>query len=216
MPAEPDSTSPPGLYPIALRLAGERCLVVGAGAVAVAKVLGLLEAGADVDVVAPEVDDAMRELPVTVHQRRYVSPEVAGYRLVITATDDAEVNRRVFLDAEAEGVLVNSADDPDNCRFTLMSRFRRGSLLVTVSTDGRSPAVAAWLRRRIEADVGDEYATLVDVAAEVRARILASGASTEGLGWKSALDSGILELIREGRVVEAKERLETCLSSSSD
>lgn len=206
----------PGGYPISLRLAGQRCLVVGAGRVAVSKVNGLLEAGAEVDVVAPDVDDEMRALPVTIHERPYASPEVAGYRLVITATDDADVNRRVFLDAEAQGVLVNSADDPQNCRFTLMSRFRRGSLLVTVSTDGRSPAVAAWLRRRIEADIGEEYATLVDVAAEVRARILASGASTEGLGWNSALDSGILELIREGRVVEAKERLEACLSSSSD
>lgn len=207
----------PGGYPVALRMVGESALVVGGGPVAASKVAGLLAAGAVVDVVAPDVVDDLRALPdVTVHERRYETSDIAGRRLVITATDDPAVNRRVFEECEAAGVLVNSADDPENCRFTLMSRFRRGKLLVTVSTDGRSPAVAAWLRRRIEADVGEEYATLVEVAHEVRAQILAEGRSTEGLGWNSALDSGILELIREGRVIEAKERLEACLSSSSD
>jgi precorrin-2 dehydrogenase/sirohydrochlorin ferrochelatase len=216
MPAErPEAAT--GGYPVSLRLAGERCLVVGGGPVAVSKVAGLREAGAVIDRVAPDIAPALRGLPdVTVHERRYETTDIAGHRLVVTATDDPTVNRQVFLDAEAAGVLVNSADDPQNCRFTLMSRFRRGALLVTVSTDGRSPAVSAWLRRRIEAEIGEEYATLVDVAADVRSAILASGRSSEGLGWKSALDSGILELIREGRVTEAKERLETCLLSSSD
>jgi precorrin-2 dehydrogenase/sirohydrochlorin ferrochelatase len=216
MPAErPEAAT--GGYPVSLRLAGERCLVVGGGPVAVSKVAGLREAGAVIDLVAPDIAPALRGLPdVTVHERRYETTDIAGHRLVVTATDDPTVNRQVFLDAEAAGVLVNSADDPQNCRFTFMSRFRRGALLVTVSTDGRSPAVSAWLRRRIEAEIGEEYATLVDVAADVRSAILASGRSSEGLGWKSALDSGILELIREGRVTEAKERLETCLLSSSD
>ncbi|MEQ8716558.1 MAG: bifunctional precorrin-2 dehydrogenase/sirohydrochlorin ferrochelatase [Acidimicrobiales bacterium] len=216
MPADPPAAATGG-YPVSLRIAGERCLVVGGGPVAVSKVAGLREAGAVIDLVAPVVDPRLRDLPdVTVHERRYDSADIAGHRLVITATDDPAVNRQVFVDAEAAGVLVNSADDPQNCRFTLMSRFRRGALLVTVSTDGRSPAVSAWLRRRIEAGIGEEYGILVEVAAEVRSGILASGRSSEGLGWKSALDSGILELIREGRVTEAKERLETCLSSSSD
>ena len=110
---------------------------------------------------------------------------------------------------------VNSADDPANCSFTLPSRIRQGSLLVTFATGGRSPAVATWLRRRFSEEFGPEYGTLIDLLATEREALRASGRSSEGLDWQPALDSGMLELIREGRLAEAKERLQACLSSSS-
>ena len=110
---------------------------------------------------------------------------------------------------------VNSADDPAHCSLTLPARVRRGPILVTVSTEGRSPAVATWLRRRIEAELGPEYEALLEMSAEEREAIRSEGRSTEGLDWQRALDSGMLDLIREGRTDEAKERLRRCLSSSS-
>ena len=110
-------------------------------------------------------------------------------------------------------MFVNSADDPANCSFILPSRVRQGRLLVTFATGGHSPALATWLRRRFEAEFGPEYDTLIDVLSDERESIRSSGRSTEGLDWQSALDSGMLELIREGRVAEAKERLQACLSS---
>ncbi len=204
------------LYPVNVRVSGRRCLVVGGGRVAAGKVAGLVECGALVHVVAPVVADEVRAMAgdgVTWETRPYAAGEVSGYRLVITATDDPAVNHAVFADGEAAGVLVNSADDPDNCAFTLPSRIRQGRLLVTFATGGHSPAVATWLRRRFAEEFGPEYETLLTVLADEREVIRSSGRSTEGLDWQSALDSGMLELIREGRVAEAKERLQACLSS---
>lgn len=207
------------LYPVNLRVAGRPCLVVGAGRVAADKVAGLLECGAVVRVVAPEAGDELAEMlaagdtSLTWDQRPYRTDDLDGQLLVITATADPEVNHTVFVDARRAGVLVNSADDPANCSFILPSRIRRGRLLVTFATGGHSPALATWLRRRFEAEFGPEYDTLIDMLAEERASIRSSGRSTEGLDWQSALDSGMLELIREGRVAEAKERLQACLSS---
>ncbi len=213
------------LYPVNLRVADRRCLVVGGGRVAADKVAGLLECEALVHVVAPALGELLAEMVaaevaapeggarLSWDQRPYRIGDLDGRMLVITATDVAATNHQVFLDAQRAGVLVNSADDPGNCTFTLPSRVRRGHLLVTFSTGGHSPALATWLRRRFESEFGAEYDTLIDVLADARESIRAEGRSTEGLDWQEALDSGMLELIREGRVAEAKERLQACLSS---
>jgi siroheme synthase-like protein len=203
------------LYPVNLVLAGRRCLVVGGGRVATQKVRGLLEAGADVTVVAPQIADDIVALGVACERRRYRSPEAGDFRLALAATGDPVVNQQVFDDAEAAGVWINSADDPARCSFVLPAR-GRGRLLVTVSTGGHSPAVAAWLRERLDAELGEEYDLLIGVLAEVRSEIQATGRATESLDWRAALDSGILDLARAGRLEEAKERLRACLSSSSD
>lgn len=207
-------------YPANLVLRGRSVLVVGGGPVATQKVEGLLEGGADtVLVVAPEVTDAIaalgRDGVVRVERRAYRSPEAAEHRLVVTATSDRAVNHQVFLDADAAGVWVNSADDPANCTFTLPARVRRGTLLVTVATGGRSPALATWLRRRFEAEFGPEYDALVELLSAERESIKAQGRSTEGLQWQEALDRGLLDLLRADRHNEALELLRSCLSSSS-
>lgn len=204
------------LYPVNLIVADRRVLVVGAGRVAAQKVRGLVAAGAVVTVVAPDVDDAVRSQAVTVAQRPYRRGEAADYRLAVAATGDPEVNQQVFDDGEAAGVWVNSADDPEHCSVTLPARLDRGRLLVTVSTGGYSPAVASWVRDQISVDLGPEYDTLVGMLSEARSEVIRAGGSTEGLDWRKALDSGILDLIRAGRLEAAKERLGACLSSSSD
>ena len=201
------------LYPVNLSLAGRRCLVVGGGPVALSKARELVVCRAAVDVVAPEILEDFASLDgVICHKRPYETGEVVGYRLVITATSDPAVNRQVFLEGEEAGIWVNSADDPANCAFALPARVRQGPLLVTFSTSGSSPALSTWLRRRYGPEFGPEYAVLVEILTEHRARLQAEGTSTEGLDWQGALDSGMLELIREGRLAEAKERLQACLS----
>jgi precorrin-2 dehydrogenase/sirohydrochlorin ferrochelatase len=204
------------LYPVNLVLAGRRCLVVGGGRVAGQKVRGLLDAQAEVTVVAPDISDEITALGVACERRPYRSPEAGDYRLAIAATGDSDLNQQVHDDAEAAGVWVNSADDPDRCTFILPARVRRGRLLVTVSTGGHSPALSSWLRERLDAELGEEYDVLVGVLADVRSEIQATGRGTESLDWRAALDSGILELARAGRLEEVKERLRACLSSSSD
>jgi len=203
-------------FPVNLVLDGRRCLVVGGGRVAVRKVDGLLACGAQVRVVAPRLAPDLVDRPgVTCERRRWRPDDLDGVWLVVAATDDPTVNRAVFEAGEQARIWVNGADDPTNCSFTLPSVVRRGDLQVAVSTGGRSPALASWLRRRYEGELGPEYAVLLDLLATEREGLKAAGRSTEGLDWQSALDSDMLGLIRNGDLAHARERLLTCLSSSS-
>ena len=198
----------PTPYPANLLLTGQSVLVVGGGPVAVRKVEALLEAGARVTVVAPAAAASIVEQPdVTWLRRGYRPPEAGSYRLVVTATNDPAVNAQVARDCEAANVFVNSADDPANCTFTLPSVARREHLQVTVSTDGRSPALARWLRRRIEREIDSGYTALLELLSETRAEARAAFGTSEVPGWEAALDGGLLELMRVGRVDEARSLL---------
>ena len=189
------------LYPVGLIVEGKRVLVVGGGRVAADKARNLQACGADVHVVAAAVGDDVRALGVSVEERAYRPGEAGGgYRLVIAATDDPAVNARVRDDADAAGVWVNAADDPANCTFTLPAVLRRGPVTVAVATGGHSPALAAWLRDRLAADIGPEYEVLAALLAEARAR----GSRDD---WRKVLDSGILDDIKAGRIAQARERL---------
>jgi siroheme synthase-like protein len=184
--------------------------------VALTKVRGLVDAGARVTVVAPEIAPDVAALAEVAEARPYRPGEAAGYRFVIAATGDPGVNQQVFDDGEAAGVWVNSADDPQRCSAILPARVRQGRLTLTVSTGGHSPAVAAWVRGRLADEFGPEYDDLIGMLSEAREEVRAQGLGTERLDWRQALDSGILDLIRAGRLEAAKERLRACLSSSSD
>lgn len=212
-------------YPVSLIVEGRPCLVVGGGRVAARRVAALLECGAVVRVVAERVGPEVRALAgrprpgrggLELEERPYRRGEADGYHMVLAATDSREANRQVAADAAAAGVLVNSADDPAVCTFVLPAVARQGPVSVAVSTDGHSPALARWLRDRLAAGdaggLGPELAVLAELLAEKRDEIRASGRSTESVDWRPALDSDMLELIRTGRLDEARERLRECLS----
>jgi precorrin-2 dehydrogenase len=204
-------------YPANLIVARRRCVVVGAGRIAARKIEALLAAGADVRVVAPEIGSEVRAWAdkgdLEVVERAFEPADVDGAWLVTSATGDPDVDHAVFLAGDERHVWVNAADDPANCSFTLMSVVRRGDIVVTVGTGGRSPALAAWLKTRFEDELGPEYETLLDLLSEAREELRATGRSSEEVDWRHAIDSGMLELIRAGRVEEAKETLRACLSS---
>jgi siroheme synthase-like protein len=197
-------------YPVNLVVEGRAVLVVGGGRVATGKVRRLVESGARVTVVAPEISAEIEQLDVVCERRPYEGGEVARYRLAVTATG-TDVDAQVFAEGEAAGVWVNAADDPAHCSFTLPAVARRGPLSVAVSTDGRSPAMASWLKRRFEDELGPEYEVLLEILREQRDALRSAGTPTEGLAWREALDSGLLDLVRQGRIVEARERLQACL-----
>ncbi len=204
-------------YPVNLVVAGRRCVVVGAGRIAARKIEAILAAGAVVEVIAIEAVDEVRawadEGRLTLTERAFTPTDLDDAWLATTATGVPEVDRSVFEAGEARRVWVNSADDPANCSFTLTSVVRQGDLVVTIGTGGRSPALATWLRRRLGEELGPEYATLLDVLSEAREELRAEGRSSEEPDWQSALDSGMLDLIRAGNVEEAKEILRACLWS---
>jgi len=199
---------------------GRRCVVVGGGRIAARKIEALLDAGAEVHVVAPELTPEVREWHdagrLSASVRAFAPADLDGAWLVTAATDDPAANRAVAEAAEARRVWCNAADDPANCSFTLMSVVRQGDLVVTVGTGGRSPALATYLKDHVRQEMGPEWAELLELLAEARERVRGSGESSENVDWRRALDSGMLDLIRAGRRAEAKELLEACLSSSSD
>lgn len=204
-------------YPVNLVVTGRRCVVVGGGRIAARKIDALLAAGADVRVVAPEVGPEVRAWAddgrLTLDLRPFAPADLDDAWLATTATGVPAVDRAVFEAADARRIWVNSADDPAHCSFTLPSVVRQGDLVVAIGTGGRSPALATWLRRRLGDEMGPEYATLVDVLSEAREELRAAGRSLEDPDWQSALDSGMLDLIRAGHVEEAKEILRACLWS---
>ena len=210
-----------GGYPVNLLVAGRRCVVVGAGRIAARKIEALLDAGADVHVVAPGARRrrarlGRRRVGVTVVERTFAPDDLDGAWLATAATPDPAVNRAVFDAGESRRVWVNSADDPEHCSFTLMSVVRQGDLVVTIGTGGRSPALATLPQGSTSVRRwGPSTAPSSTCCPRPARRCGRTGRSSEDADWQRALDSGMLDLIRTGRVAEAKELLETCLSSSS-
>jgi siroheme synthase-like protein len=202
-------------YPVNLVVRDRRCVVVGAGRIAARKIEALVTAGARVHVVAPEVGDEVRAWAaagtLTTSERAFAAADLDGAWLATTATGIPAVDRAVFEAGEARDVWVNAADDPANCSFTLMSVVRQGDLVVAIGTNGRSPALATYLRDHVREEMGPEWAALLELLSEAREEMRAGGRSSETADWRRALDSGILDLVREGRELEAKELLRSCL-----
>ncbi len=185
--------SPPRLS-AQLDLDGAPCLVVGGGAVATRRSQRLRESGADVTVVAPEATEELRRADVTHHARTYQDGEAASYRLVVAATDDAEVNARVQRDAEAAGVWCNRADQPGGGALAFPAVARTGRVGIAVSTEGASPMLAQWATRRIVHTLDPTVASLADLLADERTDPSADGAELD-------------RLVRDGRVDEALDLL---------
>jgi precorrin-2 dehydrogenase/sirohydrochlorin ferrochelatase len=178
------------LFPMFVKLAGRRCVVVGAGPIAESKVESLLGAGAIVLVVAPEATQKLQELArqgaVQWFNRRFVGDDLADVFLAIAATDSSETNAIVFRECRRRGVLCNAVDDPEHCDFYYGAVVRRGPLQIAISTGGKSPGVASRLRSELEQQFGPEYDAWLMYVAEARARILADNLSADEK--KSQLD----------------------------
>jgi precorrin-2 dehydrogenase/sirohydrochlorin ferrochelatase len=211
-------------YSVMIDLARRPCLVVGGGAVATRKVLGLLAADAAVTVRAPELSAPLAELAASGRIRwedgAYASLGVAddgrSWSLVFAATDDVAVNQRVVADADAVGAWANDASDPSGGPAALPATWREGPVTLAVSTNGVHPGAARWLCDQAALAVTSEALAALALVDEIRLEDVAGGGLGRRPDWRSAVESGTLDLIREGHLAAAKERLQACLSSSSD
>ena len=226
-----------GYYPIFVEMEGRRVLLVGGGRVAHEKIGKLADAGAAVTVVAPELAPGVRAV-VEAHgfgwrPRPYEDGDAAGHEVVMVATDDGAVNARVAAEARERGVWVNAADDVANCDFILPSLAQRGRIAIAASTGGSSPALARWLRERLEEFLGDEVVALGDLLAAVRERVRARDREcAAGCArtrppppllcadcpnrippdrWQEAIDGELLALLRAGERARAEARLAAAL-----
>jgi siroheme synthase-like protein len=194
-------------YIACLKLTGRRCLVVGGGEVALEKVEGLLACDGRVEVVAPaigpELEALLGEGSIAWRARAYEPADLDGAFMVIAATDDSEVNIRVWEDAEARAMLVNVVDVPPLCSFILPAIVRTGPLAIAISTAGASPALAKRMKREIGELFGEPYARLAVMLNDARgwAKATLPTYRDRKLFFESIVNGrpDPVELIRDGR-----------------
>jgi len=197
-------------YPIYLDLKGRDVLVVGGGAIAEGKALQLVQAGARVTVVSPELTEALRAAADRGEIRRlggsFIEEYLNGVFLVISATGDRKVNEKVANAARERGLLCNVVDQPDLCDFITPALVTRGELQISVSTGGGSPTLTQRVKREVAAVIGEEYGVLLELAAEMRAEAKDRIADFERRkdALRAFVESGALDLIRAGRRDEAR------------
>lgn len=208
------------LYPIFMDLRGRDCVVVGGGRVATRKVRDLLEAGAQVRVIAPSVTPELAGLEasgrLTRVSRSYEDGDARDGFLVIAATGHREVNRAVWMEAERLGVPLNCVDDPRNCSFLAPSVLRRGGLTAAVSTSGLAPALAVRIRQELENLLGDHHARFLEYAGQLRHRLVRRhpDSSRRRVIWYQLVDSDVLDLLERGEELWARQRIEEIVGFS--
>jgi precorrin-2 dehydrogenase/sirohydrochlorin ferrochelatase len=201
-------------FPIAVRVAGMHCVVVGGGRIATRKVQALLKSDAVVRVVAPACSDELVALAhdgvIELLTRPFEPADLDGAQLVISATDRRDVAQVVAAAALERRILMNAAEAPELSTFASMPSLARGDITIAVSTNGKSPAFASWLLDEIGAMVGPEYAQVCALAADLRAEAQRAGTATESLDWRKAFAGGVLDLVRNGDLEGAREVLRGC------
>ena len=213
-------------YPVNLRLIGRKCLVVGGGPVAERKVATLLEAGVEVVLVSPVATQRLADWSAAgrlTHQvKSFDEADAAGCFIVICATDSSAVNEKAAIAARKAGALVNVVDAPELCDFTLPAKLSRGSLSITVSTGGQSPALARELRNELKGQYGPEYGEYLDIVGRIRDEWKQACASSSERceRWQEigGFDGEALELFRQGCPKEAEVRIRNvigCLGTQS-
>ena len=191
-------------YPVYLDVQSRRCLVVGGGRVGTRKVGTLLQCGAEVTVISREATSELSQMAeqglIDLKLRDFRSSDLDRIFLVIGATDDQALNRKVHREADAAQRLCNIADQPDLCNFVLPSIVNQGHLTIAISTAGKSPAFAKFLRRQLQDQFGPEYGVMLDLMGAVRQRLLAQAHAPEQHKplFEKLIQGGLLELIESG------------------
>ena len=200
-------------YAMNLEMKGRPCLVLGGGPVALRKARTLLRAEAAVTVAAPRLTEELADLAAAGRLRWrvrcYEETMLAGMFLVVCATDDRAANEAAARAAKARGVLVNAPAQPELSDFTVPASLARGQLLLTVSTDGLSPALSCAIRAQLETlyreALGDWLERLAAVRRELKAET--GTARAREAFWRRAMSAEILDMVRQGRSEEAEERI---------
>lgn len=206
------------LYPIFINLSDRSCLIIGGGKVAQRKIETLLEYKARVLLVSPVVTDVIdkwAQQELIVWERRAFEPaDLKGIFLVFIATGDSHINKKIADLCRERGIMVNAVDDPENCDFYVPAILRRDSLCIAVSTEGKSPLLAAKLRNELDRTIPSAYGDWVELLGQLRDEIKRSDLDIEQRRqlFADLVHSDILELIIQGRKQEAEERITECMS----
>jgi precorrin-2 dehydrogenase/sirohydrochlorin ferrochelatase len=198
---------------VSLDLENKKCLVVGGGNVAERKVRSLLECGAAVIVVSPELSPGLKALAdkglIIYRQGCYKNSDLRDMFLVIGAAGREEVNRQIAEDCSGRNLIINIVDDPTKGNYFVPATVRRGALTIAVSTGGKSPMLARKLREELEKDYGPQYGEFLDILGCLREEVIKSAAEPDKkrMILENLVNEEILSLLRKGRLEPAKELL---------
>ena len=201
----------PAYYPAFIDVRDRRCVVIGGGNVGEEKVLKLLECGAKVTVISPDVSRGVQELvnddKVTWTRREYRPGDLSSAFIAIAATNDNRINRLIAEEAETRNILLNVVDVTHLCTFIAPSVARRGEVTIAVSTGGSSPALARKFREELSESRLIEYADLAPLLSEVRSELKRLGERVDPDHWQRCINEKLLEMVQAGRPDEAKKTL---------
>lgn len=206
------------IFPISLKLQQQPCLIVGGGHIAYRKAVLLAKAGAVIDVIAPEIETSLLEL-VQQTQGQYVEApfglahSLSQYRLVIAATNNAQVNQAVFIACEAHNVLVNSVDDIPHCRFMVPAIIDRSPLVISVASNGTSPVLSRQIRTQLEATIPHGMGLLAEFSGKWRSAVKAKiiNPDERRIFWEELYASRLKEQVFNGHVKAADALIEQAL-----
>ena len=198
-------------YPAFINVGDRKCVVIGGGNIGQEKVEKLLECGATVVVISPQVNDGVREMAgsgrVTWMQREYQPGDLDGAFIAIAATDDNAANRAISAEAEERNVLLNVVDVTHLCTFIAPSVARRGDVTIATSTAGASPALARKFREELSRSRLIEYADLTPILSEARTELKRRGVTVHPDHWQACITEEMLDLVQAGRTDDARQAL---------
>jgi len=207
-------------FPINVDIRGRKCVVIGGGNVALRKVESLLKAGAGVRLVSPQVKEEVGKLAdcgtIAWTARIYEYGDLEGAALAFVAVDDPNVGEEVAKEAEDRNILINVADIPEQCAFTLPSCLERGDILFTISTGGKCPALAKHMRIKLDKLIEEDYGPFLDVLAGARERMIKAGIGHDKCRQllNKLIASDILPLIKDDKMAEARSIADTVVAEA--
>ena len=208
----------PSYYPVFLDLRGRECVIIGGGEVSEHKLGNLLDCGAQITIISPQVTPGIRARAekgeVVWKARPYQAGDLKGAFIAIAATDDNKVNRAVTEEAREEKVLLNVADVTHLCMFIAPAIVKRGEVTVAISTGGASPALARRLREQLQKSEVLEYADLVEVLRDARTEVKRRRAQVHPDRWQECIDEQLLRMAQNGDKGRALDRILSCLLST--
>jgi len=214
------------LLPLFHNLNGRRCVMVGGGSVALRKIRPLIEVGAKVEIIAPEINTAITDLAekhsLCLYQRKFNNADLEGAALVIAATDDKQLNKQVSEQAQKLNIPVNVVDHPELCSVVFPSIVDRSPVQIAISSGGTAPVLARMLRTRLESLIPSGYGFLAQLAGKFRQQVKEkiTEPNSRKAFWEDVFSGDISELVFSNKhdIAESKlqEKLDKQLSSSAN
>ena len=204
-------------YPINLNVENKKCFVVGGGKIALEKILGLIEANAKVEVIAPkicaEVEELFQNGKINLIREKYSSEKISDGAILIAATNNFELNQKILSDGREKNFLVNIVDSFDG-DFTVPSRIRRGDFLLAISTGGKSPGFSRFVRQMLEKDFDENFSEGVKIISKYRAEVKKILPTFEERinFWREVLTPEVWKMLKSGKISEIENEIKKSLT----